>query len=311
MQGKALQLTLVKALYLPILQRVWEERQKTWAAVLPTAARYVVNQHFNSRKVSDYLAEETDRISLPGAEPYFLQGNSDVAFLALHGWSATAESVRFIAKGLNEAGHAVLAPTLPGHGASSTDMLGVGPVEWNDAARAACTVLRKSFKWVIVVGVSMGGALAIQLAAVSPDLVDGLVTINAPIFMESSAFAREIVSQPACGYLAGWDVPAFFGNAVPEISYSLRYKKSGADLYSMCALARDLLPLIQCPMLVAQSVLDQIVPKSCADEIMRRSGASIKEVLWLERSYHASQLEEDQGLIVAAAIKLAGQLSDP
>jgi carboxylesterase len=265
-----------------------------------------MNQHFNLDSVMDYLALEKRRVTIPGAEPYFMAGQSDTAFLVLHGWSASAESVRFLASGLANAGHTVLAPTLPGHGASSEQMLAVGPVDWNEAARGAATTLRRHFDKVVVMGISMGGALAIQLAASSPELVNGIVTINAPVFMANAAFAQEILSAPNNGFLVGWNTPDFVGEPVHEISYAKRFKKSGADLYAMCSLAREMLPLIKAPMLVAQSVLDPVVPKSCADEILANAGAETKSALWLERSYHASQLDLDRDRIVSATLDFFG-----
>jgi carboxylesterase len=261
-----------------------------------------MNQHLNLQNPSDYVARQKHLVTISGAAPYFLEGTSGTAFLVLHGWSASAESVRFLASGLAGAGHAVLAPTLPGHGSSNADMLSVGPVEWNEAAREAAKTLRDHFQSVVVMGVSMGGALAIQLAATSPQLIDGLVTVNAPVFMRNSSFASDIVAGSAEPYLEGWSVPSFVGQPVEEISYPRRHKKSGADLYSMCGLALELLPLVTSPMLVVQSVLDPVVPKASADEILARSGASSKEVLWLEQSYHVSQLDLDRDRIISAAL---------
>ncbi|MBY5313058.1 alpha/beta hydrolase [Rhizobium leguminosarum] len=261
-----------------------------------------MNQHLNLQNPLDYVARQKQLVTIDGATPYFIEGSSGTAFLLLHGWSASAESVRFLASGLAGAGHAVLAPTLPGHGSSNLEMLTVGPVEWNEAARDAAKTLRDNFQSVVVMGVSMGGALAIQLAATSPQLIDGLVTINAPIFMGNSSFASEIVASSADPYLEGWNVPSFFGEPVEEISYPKRHKKSGADLYSMCGLARELLPLVTSPMLVVQSILDPVVPKASADEILARSGAPSKDVLWLEQSYHVSQLDLDRDRIIAAAL---------
>lgn len=261
-----------------------------------------MNQHFNSQSLSDYVVRQKELVSISGAAPYFFDGTTGTAFLILHGWSATAESVRFLASGLAVAGHAVLAPTLPGHGSSNADMVGVGPVEWNEAAREAAKILRDNFTSVVVLGVSMGGALAIQLAATSPQLIDGLITVNAPVFMGNASFASEIVASTADPYLGGWSVPNFVGEPVEEISYAKRYKKSGADLYSMCGLARELLPLVTAPLLVVQSVLDPIVPKASADEILARSGASSKDVLWLDQSYHVSQLDLDRDRIISAAL---------
>lgn len=40
----------------------------------------------------DYLARQAERVTIAGAQPYFLDGTSGTAFLTLHGWAATAEA---------------------------------------------------------------------------------------------------------------------------------------------------------------------------------------------------------------------------
>jgi carboxylesterase len=256
---------------------------------------------------TEFVAANKRAISIPDAEPYFLDGASGIAYLILHGWSASAESMRFLAAGIAAEGHAVLVPTLPGHGSSSESMLAVGPVDWNLAARNAARSLRERYSQIVVIGVSMGGALAIQLAGSSPELVDGIATVNAPVLLSNSSFAREIVGAPATDFLAGWDAPSYFGPEVEEFSYENRFKKSGADLYSMCALARDMLPLVKAPMLVVQSLIDPIVPKESGEEIFARTGAARKQAVWLEQSYHVSQLDIDRDRVVAAALEFFGR----
>ena len=258
----------------------------------------------------DYVAQQAGRVTMPGAQPYFVQGSTGIAFLALHGWSATAESLRFLAEGLAKAGHTVLAPTLPGHGTTPDDMTQFGPVEWSAAGREAVNVLRSSHAQVFVLGVSMGGALAIQLAGSLPQLIDGVITVNAPVFFGRPEFAREIIGAPAEASLAGWSVPAFMGPTVPEISYPERRKRSGSDIYAMCGLAREILPLVFSPLLVFQSVNDPVVPKECADEILAKAGSAQKRVVWLEQSYHVSQLDLDRDLIVQASLDFA-EMANP
>jgi carboxylesterase len=73
----------------------------------------------------------------------------------------------------------------------------------------------------------------------------------------------------------------------------------------MCGVAREILPLVTSPLLVFQSVNDPVVPKACADEIMASCGSASKRVVWLEESYHISQLDLDRDLIVAAALDFA------
>ena len=77
------------------------------------------------RLIAEYLKSNARAVSISGAEPRFIPGGNS-AFLLLHGWGASAESIRFLARGIADQGFAVLAPTLPGHGTSPEQMLANG-----------------------------------------------------------------------------------------------------------------------------------------------------------------------------------------
>ena len=127
----------------------------------------------------------------------------------LHGWGATAQSLRLLAEGIAAAGYSVLVPTLPGHGTSATQMMGTGPLDWIAAARAALQLLSSHFKEVYILGVSMGGALTLQLASLEQSAVQGIITVNAPIF-----FDRPYVRSRADVRCSGGHAPRLGGAGV-------------------------------------------------------------------------------------------------
>lgn len=98
----------------------------------------------------------------------------------LHGWGASAYNYRGIMKPLADAGYHAIAPDLRGHGWSTTQLAGgawsrEGMVEWlrqllDTLGIGAC----------VVVGQSIGGALALDAAAAMPDRVRAVVLL-API----------------------------------------------------------------------------------------------------------------------------------
>ncbi|MBX5193552.1 alpha/beta fold hydrolase [Rhizobium sp. NZLR3b] len=258
--------------------------------------------------IDRYIETQAARVTIDEAKPFFRRGGGASAFLILHGWSASAESTRFIADGLAKEGYSVLAPTLPGHGSTAEDMGNVGPVEWFKAAHQAAELLFGAYGRLHILGISMGGALAIQLAACAPDLVRSLTTVNAPVAMRSASFAGDIVGPSSDRYLEGWSRAEFFGPAVPEITYQQRLKKSGADLYAMCGLARDLLSEIHCPALVFQSIRDKVVPSSNAEEILDRINSVTKRAVYLDKSFHVSQLDVDRDTVIAEVAAFAAAI---
>jgi carboxylesterase len=255
-----------------------------------------------------YVDAQRAGVELEGAEPVF-QPNGSQAFLVLHGWAATPESVRFLIKGLSNSGHAVLAPILPGHGTSAEDLTQKGPLDWISAAREALKLLADAYGPVHVLGVSMGGTLGLQLAALEAPRVLSLTTVNAAVFIERPEYAIALLIGPPEELLETWQGPLCLGPPVDEITYPKRSRKSGIDVMAMAGLARATLPRVQAPLLILQSVHDPLVAKANADTIFEKAGSLSKRVEWLHNSLHASQLDLDRDAIVQFALAFASTCS--
>ena len=120
----------------------------------------------------DYAPGETrdaDGI-VAGAEPFLLIGTNGRGILLLHGSGDTPQTLRYGGERLNAAGYTVYAPLLPGHGRSPREFARVSAAAYMAAARAALDVLRARHGWIGAAGLSMGGALAVQLAAEAADV---------------------------------------------------------------------------------------------------------------------------------------------
>jgi len=95
--------------------------------------------------------------------------------LLLHGLGVTGASWRLQIPALAAAGYRVLAPDLRGFGRSSyPGRTGIG-----DMAHDAADLVRAQADGPVdVVGISMGGTVALHLAVDHPDVVDRLVLVN-------------------------------------------------------------------------------------------------------------------------------------
>ena len=100
--------------------------------------------------------------------------------LLLHGWGASAYNFRGVLASLGKAGYHAIAPDLRGHGGSETQF----PRDaWSAGAMAAWVKHLLDFLGVdrcVVVGQSIGGAIALDAAAMMPSRVVALVLL-API----------------------------------------------------------------------------------------------------------------------------------
>ncbi len=122
----------------------------------------------------------------PGAVHVERYGHGGTPIILLHGFGTCTFLWRNVAPVLAEAGHTAYALDLFGHGESDrtpdADFGIAAQAEYLDAAMTALRLARAT-----VVGVDLGGDVALRLAATRPDRVARLVLINVPAFDELPA----------------------------------------------------------------------------------------------------------------------------
>lgn len=113
-------------------------------------------------------------------------GHGGTAVILIHGFPTSSFLWRNIAPAITDAGHTAYAVDLFGHGESDrpydSDFGIASQSEYLDAAMTALRVARG-----ILVGVDIGGDIALRLAATRPERVEKLVLINTPAFDELPA----------------------------------------------------------------------------------------------------------------------------
>jgi len=119
----------------------------------------------------------------PGAMHVERFGHGGTAVILIHGFGTSSFLWRNVAPAITDAGHTAYAVDLFGHGESDRPMdadFGIAAqAEYLDAAMTALRVARG-----IIVGIDIGGDVALRLAAKRPERVEKLVLINTPAFDE-------------------------------------------------------------------------------------------------------------------------------
>lgn len=119
----------------------------------------------------------------PGAMHVERFGHGGTAVVLIHGFGTSSFLWRNVAPAVTEAGHTAYAIDLFGHGESDrpadADFGIAAQAEYLDAAMTALRVARG-----IVVGIDIGGDIALRLAATRPERVEKLVLVNTPAFDE-------------------------------------------------------------------------------------------------------------------------------
>ena len=228
---------------------------------------------------------------LPGAEPFDHDG-SDIGVLLCHGFTGTPQSLRPWGEYLADRGYSVRLPLLPGHGTTWQEMNRTRWEDWYACVDAAFRELHEDCERVVVCGLSMGGALALQLAQGHGPRISGLVLVNPAVKFDDPRTLLLPVLKHVVGSLAG------VGNDIKkagmtELAYTRTpLKAAHSQLIAWQSVVRDL-PEVTQPVLLLRSPQDHVVPaSSSALTLSRISSLDVTEIL-LEDSYHVATIDND------------------
>ncbi len=240
---------------------------------------------------------------IPGAEPWSAPGGSH-GVLVLHGFTGNPQSMRSLAQALAAAGLTVELPLLPGHGTSVEDLIPTRWEDWSGAADAQYLALAARCEKVVVVGLSVGGALSCWLAEHHPE-ISGVAVIN-PMIDPPSDEMREM----GRGLLAeGVEVIDGVGSDIAmegpvESAYPSLPLAPALSLAEGLETVVEALGEIRCPALLLSSRVDHTVDPVSGDILVREYGGPL-ERLHLEHSYHVATLDHDAALIEERVVAFA------
>lgn len=223
---------------------------------------------------------------------------NEIGCLLLHGFSGSPLEMTPLAEALAAEGWSVSVARLAGHGTSPDDLAKVTWRDWVASARAAYEELQQRCPQVAIIGLSMGGALALYMAAavVSPAAV---VAISTPIrirpmLVKASRAASKIMPfAPVLVRLSARD-PRVRQYRSPYTRIPLA---TTAEVASLLDETRRLLPGLPAPALIIQGRKDWVIPRGSGRELVRLIGAPAR-LLWLPRSGHVATLDRDRDLLI-------------
>src|SRR5881409_299059 len=118
--------------------------------------------------------------SAPTAGGFALAGSRPLGCLLVHGFTATPEEMRPLGEALAARGFPVRAVCLAGHGTDLAGLARTGWADWFASVTDGLARLQAEVPRVAVTGMSLGGLLALHLAATRPATVEGLVLCGTP-----------------------------------------------------------------------------------------------------------------------------------
>jgi carboxylesterase len=229
-------------------------------------------------------------------EPFFFPGNQ-VGCLLIHGFTGAPTEMRPLGEYLAELGLTVMGVRLAGHGTAIEDMNRVRWKDWSASVLDGWYMLSDAVDEVYLIGLSMGGALALYHASFLP--ASGVVALSAPYQVGSDPRLPllPLISR-VYPYMAKGKSDWQDQDAMEEhFSYDKYPTRAILQLTQLLEELRISLPAITMPALLMHSVKDAGVPHGNMDLIYQALGTpeEQKTKITLKKSGHVltRDLEKD------------------
>jgi carboxylesterase len=252
------------------------------------------------------LADEQSRLrdccgNLLGAGPFsFPVEGSDKAVLLIHGFGGTPFDLRPLGEYLSKKGIASYGVLLPGHGTSVLDLQKTGWHDWVSGPEKALGELTAKYKEVYIAGFSMGGAIAVHLAA--RHNVAGVILLAPCVYIKGQD--KLVTPEYSIKHLARFMMTDYIINdRMQAFDFSMLGDRPFYHLFPITSLrelvaleetARAEIPEVKEPVLVIQSKGDPTVDAKGPPYLVSHLPGHDAEVYWVERSRHLLALDADR-----------------
>jgi carboxylesterase len=208
----------------------------------------------------------------------------------IHGFTATTAEVRPLARRLHAAGYTVAGPLLPGHGMTPRALNRCRRTAWKATVAAAYARLAERCARIVVGGESMGGLLALDLAARHPEIT--AVLAYAPALGVSSWWKMALVW--ALARVVPWRNKRR-GPVTPADArwqgYTVFPLRATYELFALQREIPAVLPRISQPLLVVQGAHDAHLDPETPRHLAQVVGSEDVEIHLMPRSTHCVILD--------------------
>jgi carboxylesterase len=236
--------------------------------------------------------------------PWRLGPSGPRGALLLHGFAGTPPELRRLGEHLAAHGWRCHAPAMAGHATTPEDLALTTWRDWAASARRALDGLAAECEQVVVAGQSMGGTMALHLAA-HDDRIRAVATLAAPVWLSD----WRLRLLPVAKHLVRWqqpgdDVDLYWPEAVHELwSYGRRPTSALRELDVFTGVVRRELPLVRQPVLVLHGGRDRTIdPRNAADIERGLVCSAAVERHTYHRSGHGMSVDVDREEINAQVL---------
>jgi carboxylesterase len=236
--------------------------------------------------------------------------------LIIHGFASSLDSVGGIEAQLKLLGIPTCMPVLRGHEQSSPEALrGATWHDWMADAEAGLRALSSEVERVAVVGHSMGGLVALNLAADHAAEVDCIILAAAGIQLGNPlAPGRPLhCLQPLVSRVfKKWDLPPEYTDpslARFDTNYHWAPMDAIVSFLEFSDLTRRRLAEVKAPTLILHSRKDTAAAPESADIIWKGISTPVeqKQLVWFERTSHEMFQDCERDAVVGAVVNYVRQ----
>jgi carboxylesterase len=203
---------------------------------------------------------------------------------------------------LAEAGLSVRLPRLPGHGTTWQELAHTRWEDWYAEVDRSFDELRARSGEIFVMGLSMGGCLALRLAELRGAAVSGLVLVNPSVTADTRLFALAPVMKLVVPSLKGITSDIKKENTT-ELGYQRVPVKAAATLPVLWRTTQARLKDVTQPVLVYRSTVDHVVGPASLKVLRGALPPGQLEVRECADSYHVATLDNDAQAIFTGSLE--------
>jgi len=222
-------------------------------------------------------------------KPFHLKGTCDTCVILVHGWSSTPYEMRVLGEQLNSEGLGVDAPILSGHGSRPEHLENVTWDQWVCDIEKTYKRIKKQYSKVYIGGMSIGGTLALHVAAKNKD-VDGIILMSTPYRLRYEKVGVAIAQLMLKFTKYKRKTYSRLWNKQPSITQLISYQRypisSAFEVLEAIRQSHEKLGDITQPIFLIQPEKDNLVARDSINNIYKKINSSKKEMRIIKKASH-------------------------
>ncbi len=245
------------------------------------------------------------------AQPRFLEGTRNEGVLLIHGLASYPGVLDNISAALHGLGYWVSVPRLPGHGTDGADYVSASGHDWLRRAADSMFELAGKCAAVHLLGLSLGGVLALILAggyeAKSLVLLAPAVTNTNRLILLTPLLRRFLKRLPDEVNYEGQDPEEPDIKYLAEEYWSWQWAGPAAELLKLQRRAKRAASRVKTKTMLIVSKADRAVPMKVKQLLEGRLGSQLARTVILENSEHTLPAGREKERVVAEVISWFSQ----